>query len=329
MADLPFTLDQLRILRAIASEGSFKKAADSLYVTQPAVSLQIQNLEKQLDVALFDRGGRKAQLTEAGHLLLSYCDRILSQCQEACRALDDLHNLKGGSLIVGASQTTGTYLMPRMIGLFRQKYPDVSVQLQVHSTRRTAWGVANGQVDLAIIGGELPPDLNDLLQVVPYANDELALVLPPKHPLSRLPELTKEDLYRLGFVCLDAQSTTRKMVDQLLTRSKLDVGRMKIEMELNSFEAIKNAVQSGLGAAFLPVVSIERELASGSLHRPQVSDLQVRRQLKLISHPARYCSRAAEAFRKEVLPVFASPESPLRQVAATRTNEAVATPLIP
>ena len=329
MADLPFTLDQLRILRAIASEGSFKKAADSLYVTQPAVSLQIQNLEKQLDVALFDRGGRKAQLTEAGHLLLSYCDRILSQCQEACRALDDLHNLKGGSLIVGASQTTGTYLMPRMIGLFRQKYPDVSVQLQVHSTRRTAWGVANGQVDLAIIGGELPPDLNDLRQVVPYANDALAVGWPPRHPLSRRPELAKEDLYRLGFVCLDAQSTTRKMVDQLLSRSKLDVGRMKIEMELNSFEAIKNAVQSGLGAAFLPVVSIERELASGSLHRPQVSDLQVRRQLKLISHPARYCSRAAEAFRKEVLPVFASPESPLRQVAATRTNEAVATPLTP
>jgi DNA-binding transcriptional LysR family regulator len=329
MADLPFTLDQLRILRAIASEGSFKKAADSLYVTQPAVSLQIQNLEKQLDVALFDRGGRKAQLTEAGHLLLSYCDRILSQCQEACRALDDLHNLKGGSLIVGASQTTGTYLMPRMIGLFRQKYPDVSVQLQVHSTRRTAWGVANGQVDLAIIGGELPSDLNDLLQVVPYANDELALVLPPKHPLSRLSELTKEDLYRLGFVCLDAQSTTRKMVDQLLSRSKLDVGRMKIEMELNSFEAIKNAVQSGLGAAFLPVVSIERELASGSLHKPQVSDLQVRRQLKLISHPARYCSRAAEAFRKEILPVFASPESPLRQSVTNRSSDAVAAPLVP
>ena len=182
MADLPFTLDQLRILRAIVSEGSFKKAADSLYVTQPAVSLQIQNLEKQLEVSLFDRGGRKAQLTEAGHLLLSYCDRILSQCHEACRALDDLHNLKGGSLIVGASQTTGTYLMPRMIGLFRQKYPDVSVQLQVHSTRRTGWSVANGQIDLAIIGGELPAELNELLQVVPYASDELALVLPVKHP---------------------------------------------------------------------------------------------------------------------------------------------------
>ena len=313
MADLPFTLDQLRILRAIVSEGSFKKAADSLYVTQPAVSLQIQNLEKQLEVALFDRGGRKAQLTEAGHLLLSYCDRILSQCHEACRALDDLHDLKGGSLLVGASQTTGTYLMPRMIGLFRQKFPDVAVQLHVHSTRRTGWSVANGQIDLAIIGGELPAELNELLQVVPYASDELALVLPVKHPLARLVELSKDDLYRLGFVSLDALSTTRKMVDQLLGRSGLDVQRLRIEMELNSFEAIKNAVQAGLGAAFLPVVSIERDLTAGTLLRPNVVDLQVRRQLKLITNPSRYCSRAAEAFRRDVLPVFASADSPLRQ----------------
>ncbi len=311
---LPFTLDQLRILRAIEREGSFKKAADSLYVTQPAVSLQIQNLEKQLEVALFDRGGRKAQLTVAGKVLLRYCERILSQCQEACRALDDLHNLKGGSLVIGASQTTGTYLMPRMIGMFRQKYPDVSVQLQVHSTRRTGWSVANGQIDLAIIGGELPTELKELLQVVPYATDEVALVLPVKHPLSRNTELTKEDLYRIGFIGLDAQSTTRKMVDQLLTNSGLDIQRLRVEMELNSLEAIKNAVQAGLGAAFLPVVSIERELTAGTVHKPNVADLEVHRQLKLIMHPARYCSRAAEAFRDDVLPIFASTNSPIRNL---------------
>ncbi len=228
MAELPFTLDQLRILRAIAHEGSFKKAADSLYVTQPAVSLQIQNLEKQLEVSLFDRGGRKAQLTEAGQLPLNYCDRIRSQCQEACRALEDLNNLKGGSLVVGASQTTGTYLMPRMIGAFRQKYPEVSVQLQVHSTRRTGWSVANGQIDLAIIGGELPPELKEILEIIPYTTDELALVLPIKHPMNRHKELTKEDLYRLSFLSLDAQSTTRKVVDKLLTNSGLEVQRLRI-----------------------------------------------------------------------------------------------------
>ena len=136
-------------------------------------------------------------------------------------------------------------------------------------------------------------------------------------------ELSKDDLYRLGFVSLDSQSTTRKMVDQLLGRSGLDVQRLRIEMELNSFKAIKNAVQAGLGAAFLPVVSIERELTAGTLLRPTVVDLQVRRQLKLITNPSRYCSRAAEAFRRDVLPVFASADSPLRQGRAAAVPQEI------
>ena len=311
MAEIPFTLDQLRILKAIVDEGSFKKAADSLFVTQPAVSLQVQNLEKQLEIAIFDRGGRKAQLTEAGKLLLNYCEKILGECQETCKAIEDLNNLKGGSLIIGASQTTGTYLMPRMIGLFRQKYPEVSVQLQIHSTRRTGWSVANGQIDIAIIGGQLPLELNESLQVIPFATDELALVLPTNHHLSKSKELTKEDLYSLGFITLDTQSTTRKVVDQLLSSSGLDVQRLHIEMELNSLEAIKNAVQANLGAAFLPVVSIERELLGGSLHRPIVADLEVKRELKVIKNPGRYSSRASEAFTQDILPLFASSVSPL------------------
>ena len=313
MDELPFTLDQLRILKAIVHEGSFKKAAESIYVTQPAVSLQIQNLEKQLEIAIFDRGGRKAQLTEAGKVLSEYCEKILSQCQEACKAIEDLQNLKGGSLIVGASQTTGTYLMPRMIGLFREKYPQVTVQLQIHSTRRTSWSVANGQIDLAIVGGQLPLELNDLLEVIPYGNDELALVLPPTHPLAKIDQLTKEDLYQLSFVTLDSQATTRKVVDQLLINSGLDIQRLQVEMELNSFEAIKNAVQSGLGAAFLPVISIERELSAGTLHKPSIDNLIVQRELRLITNPGRYSSRAANAFREDILPVFASSQSPLKK----------------
>ncbi len=311
MAEIPFTLDQLRILKAIVDEGSFKKAADSLFVTQPAVSLQVQNLEKQLEIAIFDRGGRKAQLTEAGKILLNYCEKILGECQETCKALEDLNNLKGGSLIIGASQTTGTYLMPRMIGLFRQKFPDVSVQLQIHSTRRTGWSVANGQIDIAIIGGELPVELSESLEVIPFATDEVALVLPPNYQLAKSNELTKEDLYSLRFITLDSQSTTRKVFDQLLSSSGLDVQRLNIEMELNSLEAIKNAVQANLGAAFLPIVSIERELLGGSLKKPIVADLEVKRELKIITNPGRYSSRATAAFTKDILPLFASSVSPL------------------
>ncbi|EAZ90461.1 LysR family transcriptional regulator [Crocosphaera chwakensis] len=306
MSDIPFTLDQLRILKAIAAEGSFKRAADTLYVSQPAVSLQVQNLEKQLNVPLFDRGGRKAQLTEAGHLLLSYGEKIITLCQETCRAIEDLQNLQGGTLIVGASQTTGTYLLPRMIGLFRQRYPDVAVQLQVHSTRRTSWGVANGQVDLAIIGGEVPGELQDTLKIIPYAEDELALILPIDHPLAKVEKVQKEDLYRLNFISLDAQSTIRKVIDKVLTRCSIDTKRLTIEMELNSIEAIKNAVQSGLGAAFVSITAIEKELKMGEIYVASLEEVKVRRTLSVIINPNRYRSKAAEAFIQEVLPEFST-----------------------
>lgn len=309
MSDLPFTLDQLRILKAIAAEGSFKRAADSLYVSQPAVSLQVQNLERQLDVPLFDRGGRRAQLTEAGHLLLRYGDRILALCQETCRAIEDLQNLQGGTLVIGASQTTGTYLMPRLIGLFRQQYPEVAVQLHVHSTRRTCWSVVNGQIDLAIIGGEVPSEVYESLHVTPYAEDELALILPPLHPLAQVKTIQKEDLYKLQFIALDAQSTTRKVIDQILAEGDIDTRRLKVEMELNSIEAIKNAVQAGLGAAFVSISAIDKELQLGVLRRVHIENVAVKRVLSVIFNPHRYRSKAAEAFSREILPQFATLEA--------------------
>jgi DNA-binding transcriptional LysR family regulator len=322
MSDLPFTLDQLRILKAIAAEGSFKRAADSLYVSQPAVSLQVQNLERQLDVPLFDRGGRRAQLTEAGHLLLNYGDRILSLCQETCRAIEDLQNLQGGTLIVGASQTTGTYLLPRMLGLFRQKYPDVAVQLHVHSTRRTAWSVANGQIDLAIIGGEVPPELQDSLEIIPYAEDELALILPIFHPFTRNAQVERDDLYKLQFIALDSQSTIRKVIDQVLTRCGIETRRLKIEMELNTIEAIKNAVQAGLGAAFVSISAIEKELQMEVLHRAKIEGVVVNRTLSVIINPNRYRSKAADAFVNEILPQF-STHKPVVPVDPDKADKAL------
>ena len=307
MADLPFTLDQLRILKAIASEGSFKKAAESLYISQPAVSLQVQNLERQLSVPIFDRGNRKAAFTEEGKVLLRYGNRILSLCDESCRAIEDLRSLNGGTLVIGASQTTGTYLMPRLIGLFRQKYPQIAVQLQVHSTRRISWSVANGQVNLAIIGGKVPPELDNVLQITPYAEDELALILPKLHPFSKLEYIQKEDLYRLHFIALDTQSTIRKVIDQVLNQNGIDSTRFKIEMELNSVEAIKNAVQSGLGAAFVSISAIAKELELGILHWVKIEDITIRRTLSIVVNPNRYRSKASQAFSKEILTLFVSP----------------------
>lgn len=307
MRDLPFTLDQLRILKAIIKEGSFKKAADSLYVSQPAISLQIQNLEKQLNIPIFERSNKRATLTEAGSLLLRYGGRILALCEETCRALEDLQNLQGGTLVIGASQTTGTYLMPRLIGLFRQRYPQVTVQLQVHSTRLISWSVANGQIDVAVIGGEIPSELQGILQVTSYAEDELALILPTSHTFSQFNNIQKEDLYRLRFIALDTQSTIRKVIDKVLHQYDIDSSRFKIEMELNSIEAIKNAVQSGLGAAFVSVSAIAKELELGILHWAKIENLTIKRMLSIIVNPNRYKSKAADTFSQEILTLFVNP----------------------
>ena len=126
-----------------------------------------------------------------------------------------------------------------MIGMFRQKYPDVAVRLPRPLYRRTAWSVANGQVDLAIIGGEIPGELSESLEVLSYAEDELALILPVFHPFAKLETIQKEDLYKLQFIALDSQSTIRKVIDQVLGRCEIDTRRFKVEMELNSMKQLR------------------------------------------------------------------------------------------
>jgi len=307
MSDLPFTLNQLRILHAISNEGSFKKAAEKLYISQSAVSLQIQNLERQLNTPLFYRDKRKARLTETGQLLIKYCERILSLCDETCRALDELHTLQSGSLIIGASQTTGTYLMPRLIGIFKNKYPQISIELQVYSTRKVSWGVANGNIDLAVVGGEVPQELQKDLRITSYAEDELALILPLSHPFSTLEFIQKEDLYRIRFIALNAQSTIRNVIDNTLIQHGIDSSYLKIEMELNSIEAIKNAVHSGLGAAFVSVSAITKELELGMLHWAKIEGLTMKRTLSILLNPKRYYSNVTQIFKEEILEMLMDP----------------------
>ena len=311
--DVPFTLDQLRIVRAIAEHGSFRKAADKLFISQPAVSLQVQSLERSLEVLLFDRGGRRVVLTEAGHLLVDYSARILNLSEEACRALVDLQELKRGTLMLGASQTVGTYMMPSLIGQFRQSYPQISVQLQVQSTRRVASGVAEGQLDLAIVGGSIPNNLVDQLEVSAYATDEFVLVranpdasacqfdsAPGIEGLEDGAMLSKEDLYQLRFISLNPQSTTKKAIDTTLESYGINPTKFQVEMELNSLEAIKNAVKAGLGVAFLSLTAVADDLTSGCLQQLPVEGLEVKRTLRMIFSPGRYQSQAAMSFRKHL-----------------------------
>ena len=233
---LPFTLQQLRIIKAIASEKSFTKAAEILFMSQPSLSKQVKIIENHLGIILVNRENNKISLTEAGKLFLQYSERILALCEESCRAINDLKNGDRGNLIVGASQTIGTYLMPRILALFAQNYPQINIAVQVDSTRVIAKNVVDREIDIAVVGGNIPQELKKKLKIESFVEDELTLIIPKSHPfaLNKKKSINKNDLYHLDFITLNSNSTIRKFIDNILIQNNIETKQFNIIMQLNS-----------------------------------------------------------------------------------------------
>ena len=298
---LPFTLQQLRILKAIATEKNFTKAAKRLYLSQPSLSKQLKILEKNLDISLINRKNNKISLTENGQVFLEYSERILALCEESCRALIDLKNGERGNLRVGASQTIGTYLMPRVLALFAQTYPQMQLKVQVNSTRIIAKDVINREIDIAVVGGDIPNDLKKNLKVENFIEDEFSLIIPKYHPFSTKEHILKEDLYHLNFITLNSDSTIRKFVDNILIQNKIDINQLKIIMQLNSIEGIKTAVSLGLGAAFVSSSAIEKEIKLKTIEIIEIEDIRITRKLSIITNTESYKSKAFDFFYTQLL----------------------------
>ena len=297
---LPFTLQQLRILKAIATEKSFTRAAEVLYLSQPSLSKQIKTLEKNLDTSLINRESNKISLTKNGKVFLQYSERILALCEESCRALIDLKNGDRGNLTIGASQTIGTYLMPRVLALFAQSYPQINLKVQVNSTRIVARNIMNREIDLAIVGGDVPNELKKKLTVEPFVEDELTLIISKLHPFAKKKKINKNDLYHLNFITLNSNSTIRKFVDSVLKQNNIETKQLKIVMQLNSIEGIKTAVSLGLGAAFVSSSAIEKEVELEKIVVVKIDNIKITRTLSIISNPECYKSKAFELFYKEL-----------------------------
>lgn len=297
---LPFTLQQIRILKAVATEKNFTKAADILYLSQPYISKQIKTLEQNLEVKLFNRKSNTLSLTENGHVFLQYADRILALCEESCRALIDLKNGDRGNLTVGASQTIGTYLMPRVLALFAQNYPQINLNVQVNSTRLISKQILNRQIDLAIVGGEVPEDLKKNLKIDFFVEDQLNLIISKIHPFAKKKEIKKEDLYHLKFITLNSASSIRQFVDNILKQKSIETNKLKIVMQLNSIEAIKTAVSLGLGAAFVSSSAIEKEIKLQTIEILQIENIKITRTLSIVSYGESYKSKAFNLFYNEL-----------------------------
>lgn len=297
---LPFTLQQLRILKAIATEKNFTKAAALLYVSQPSLTKQIKTLERTLDTSLINQERNKVFLTESGKVFLQYSERILALCEESCRALIDLKNGDRGNLTVGASQTIGTYLMPRILALFAQNYPQIDLKVQVNSTRVIAKNIISRDIDIAVVGGEISNDLTKPLTIQPFVADELSLIIAKSHPFAKKKKIHKEDLYSLNFITLHSNSTIKNFLDTILSQNQIETKQLKTIFQLNSIEGIKTAVSLGLGAAFVSSSSIEKEIQLQTIEIIKIDNIKIARKLSIISNSEGYKSKAFKFFYNEL-----------------------------
>lgn len=290
----PFNLIQLHTFYLVAREGSFSAAADRLHVTQPAVSRQVQTLERVVGSTLFGKRDRRVELSEAGRTLFAYAERIDRLSREAGRAMEELRDLERGEVLLAASTTPGNYLLPAPIAEFRRLHPRIRVVLTVANSAEVARRVRDGDADLGVVGGSA--DAGSVL-AEPYLEDEIRLVAAPGHPLAAGMEPAAERLAGETLVVREAGSSTQAVVDAQLGRWGL---AFRERVAFGSSEAIKRAVAAGLGVAYLSSVTTACELHDGALVELGGPCSRVTRRLLAIVRRGGRLSRATQAFRQHL-----------------------------
>ncbi|MGE0405551.1 MAG: LysR substrate-binding domain-containing protein [Candidatus Korobacteraceae bacterium] len=284
-------LFQLEVFVAVAREGSFSRAAEKLYRTQPAVSQAIRKLETELGEPLFDRSSRDGNLTDAGRVLHEYAQKLLNLRTEAAAALLDLRDVRSGRLSLAANEYTTLYLLP-VLADFRRLYPQVKATVNRSFASRIPQGIVEHNVELGVISYN--PD-DPLLRSIVVYRDELALVVYPRHPLASSKQVNVRDLGVESFVAHNVASPFRGKVIEAFRRYRTS---LNMDTELPTIEAIKKFVISGNGVALLPALAVEDELQRGELVRVAVRDLKLERKLRIVYRRNAQLSHAGRAFLK-------------------------------
>lgn len=287
-------LRQLEIFVKVAEFGSFSKAAEALYLTQPTVSEHIRTLEDEFGVRLLDRLGRGAAVTRAGALLLSYAQRMLALSREARQAMESFQGRMSGELLIGASTIPGEYVLPSLIGRFKEKYPDISITLLIGDSQAAVEWVAEGRAELAVAGARLSVRGIEYKELMP---DDLVVVVRGTHPWHGRKQIALEDLQSEPLIIREQGSGTRAALEGALSEVHMDLSRFRIVGEMGSTQAIKQAVKAGVGVSLMSRRAVEEECRSGLLACLRVKDLKVTRSFHLATHRERSRSPLAEAFR--------------------------------
>ena len=288
------TFRQLRVFAEVARLGSVQRAADALHLTPPAVSMQVKELEGQVGLPLFDRAGRRLALSTAGEYFLVYARRLLGTLKEADDAMARFKRVESGVLTVGMV-SSAKYFLPQLLARFHGEHPAVEVRLRLGSREQLVALMQANEVDLAIMGRP-PKDFPNRAE--PFAMHPHVLVTSPEHPLAQAEHVPAAALAREPCIVREAGSGTRAALQEYLDHHHL---QPVFVMEMNSTEAIKQAVMAGLGVSLLSLHTIGLEWRHGLIAAPPVQGLPLMRRWHVVCTAGKLLSPAAEALRYFVL----------------------------
>jgi len=281
---------RLQVFHTVARLLSFTKAADSLHMTQPAVTFQIRQLEEYFNTRLFDRTHNRISMTEAGECVFDYADRIIALYNEMDNSVRELTGDVTGLLVIGASTTIAEYVLPSLLGEFRKLFPNVKLRLNVSNSLGIVHMVEANQVDVGIVES---PVSNKNLAVEICWQDEMVVIVPPDHALAAKSSISVNDLVGVPFLCREEGSGSREVF--LDYQKENDGPGLDLSMELGSPEAVKSAVEAGLGVSVVSRATVEKERKLGTVAAIPL-DPPLRRPFSLVYQRQKFRLKAMEEF---------------------------------
>jgi DNA-binding transcriptional LysR family regulator len=274
------TIQQLEILMALVEAGSFTKAAGKLFLSQPSLTKQIQNLEESAGTRLVNRAAAGISLTPEGQIVFDYARRIIRLREDARERVMRLKDQASGHIYVSASTIPATYILPHLLGRLKDVHPAIQVHVQMHDSEETLQTVLNDQVEMGFIGKE---PANKKLISRRLWRDSLVLAVPADHPLAKQKTAKLGDITRVPFIIREKGSGTRDIIEECLEKQQgTSLSRFNVICEMGSSEAVKEAILAGLGVSILSTFAIKREISGGLLTALHVSNCSIERYFYLI-----------------------------------------------
>lgn len=288
---------RLEVFCKVVEMGSFTKAAEAVLLSQPTISEHIKTLEDMVGERLVDRLGRQALPTPAGKILYRYAKKMIQIKDEAVQAMAAYRGDLAGALHLGASTIPGTYVLPRLIGLFKQQHPEVQISIHIAGTKEVAEAVAEGHEELGLVGSQWK---DRRLSFERIFSDELVLAVPKDHPWTRESPIALERLGQEPFIARHRGSGTRMVTYEILENAGFDPARLKVVAEMGTTEAVRQSIKAGIGVSILSRQAVAEDVAYGTLAVVPIQGVVFRRPFYLVKRKGREASPIGTAFEKHL-----------------------------